>query len=199
MAKKTTQTMTDVRYLSAEQAAAVLQISLADFLDLSGTTSTCPQARYGEGSTYLGYLESELLEFQARRIATQPQPQPQPVPEAQPLPREAELADPSVVRNRVSIPTTDAELARSLAFSRGFSFQWSSDELLRWQKLISGLVRDRATYLDYQQPQERRAVEVRSTIQSALKWLLRKAVPLTVEEARLIHLDGKMVEDEARA
>lgn len=187
-------------YLNAAQVAELLGISLTEHIELTRNPKY-PRPSYGPGNEFLGYSRESVMEYRSTMIKdTEPAKTEKPVVvESSPAVVEEATPDPFVSIHSMDVPTVNEELSRCLAFSRGFSTQWTADEMLRWRKLIGGLVRHNATYIDYQDKPERRQALVRSTIQSALKWLLRAAVPLTLEELQTIHLGQKATGDEVGA
>lgn len=205
MAKKRTDgavSTLEQRYLSAPEVAGLLGITISEHMELTSSPSY-PRGQYGEGNVFLGYLRDDVVAYGAKLTDKKSE-----VPEEAKTifgmpgttvkaihPGES-VTDPSVQYRSISLPTTDHELAKSLAFTRGFSTQWTTDELLRWRKLVAGLVRTGATYHSYQDPPGKREIKVMSNIQTALRYLLRLAVPLTHEELKSIGLAGKCEGDE---
>ena len=184
-------------YLNAAGVAEVLGISLTEHLELS-SNAKYPKPSFGPGNEFLGYSRESVMEYRSSMTKDTEQAKTDPAFRDESLaavPEEV-IPDPFISLHSIDVPTTSEELSRCLAFSRGFSTQWTADEMLRWRKLIGGLVRQNASYIDYQDKPERRQAMVRSTIQSALKWLLRAAVPLTLEELQMIHLGQKASGDE---
>lgn len=199
--KATTKSEPEV-YLSAETVAKTLGITLEEHHRLTGSPGY-PTAVYknptdgASSPVFLGYAKSTLEAYMAASDA--PVEEKKPATEADQAASEA--LDQEIEEEfsaaigfsmlEVQIPTGDLEHTMSLSFSSGFSTQWSADEMLRLKKLIAGLVRAGESYLDYSQSPEKRRVLVRSNIQNAIKWLLRKCVPLTMEELTHLNLQNK--------
>lgn len=212
MAKKTPATTKNESdaYLSAADVAKALGITIEEHHRLTGSPGY-PKAMYsnppdaGVTPVFLGYLASDLEAYMATPDKSAEQQAPEKGDEksaADALDEEFEEEFAAAIgfsMRDVQIPTGDLEHTRSLSFSSGFSAQWSADEMLRLKKLIAGLVRAGETYVDYSQSAEKRRVLVRSNIQNALKWLLRKCVPLTMEELTHLNLQHKAAVGEVEA
>jgi hypothetical protein len=182
----------EAKYLDPQVVADVLGISLVEHVARTAQADY-PKAVFLEGK-FMGFSISDVQKYRDRELVNASEVVTQPVPEV----KTAEVAtpeiDPSVQIDEMQIPTTGLNHTLSLAFSAGFSTQWSSDDLLRWKKLICGLVRSNKQYISYQERE--RIIDVRSNIQDAMKWLLRTAVPLTQAELEYLNLHSKSLGDE---
>lgn len=183
-------------YLDSQEVATLLGITVEEHYDRTGH-DYYPKAVYINGG-FMGFLRSDIQKYRdgelAKSAATDSKVDSTPAPDVKTEEVAVPEIDPSVEFDPMTIPTTGIDHTLSLAFSAGFSTQWSPDDLLRWKKLICGLVRSNQRYVSYQDKD--RIVEVRSNIQDALKWLLRTAVPLTQAELEYLNLHNKSLGNE---
>lgn len=185
----------DDEFRTPQEVAAILNISLEEHNSLTANPDY-PKMQFADGKA-IGYRDNDVRVYAAKNQAAIESKLksdeivvlPPTVKYSEPLTR-----DPSLAFNAINIPTTGIDHTLCLAFSTGFSTQWSQDDILRWKKLVCGLVRSGQKYVSYQEKD--RIVDVHSNIQDAIKWLLRTAVPLSEEELQYLNLHNKMLGDE---
>lgn len=155
-----------------------------------------PQAKY-EGTVLLGYSRSDVDNYKnslgakteplaANKMTESVVESASVEPAAEELPE-----DEHITRRTIEVPVGDLFLSRSNTVANSHSANWSEPDKLRWRKILVGLIRQEAKYLDVRSPAANQMKPVR-TIAGAQLWMIQQLAPLSQEEIDSIHWQKRM-------
>jgi len=192
-------------YITLDEVLARLNVSREVHFQ-SAALPNYPQAKY-EGTVLLGYSRSDVENYLKNSLGSKAEPlfeaanvMPEPIVDTAPVEPVAELTalvaealpeDEHITRRTIEVPIGDLFLSRSNTVANSHSANWSEPDKLRWRKILVGLIRQEAKYLDVRAPAGNQMKLVR-TIAGAQLWMIQQLAPLSLEEIESIHWQKRM-------
>lgn len=180
MAKQTA--LADRDLIDTPKAAAILSIPVSELLDFAKSDKDFPKPN-AQGFWSLRALTEFRGPADVEAVSTADTSAKVDQPESV-VSNASE--DPHLRWATIEVPSADSTIARSTVVAVQFGTQWRRDEMAMIARLVSGLIRIGATYTNHALPPKEQQVRVTNT-PDAIRWLLRRAVPLTLDELREIN------------